>query len=355
MKIKSVDVINKIIFSLKENKKTLSQISNANSIHWDSAKHYLSQLEEMNIVYRETINSKEYYVLHPNPKSQKNYNTYFNIPISKEIKESLESYYALIKEEFKKITNQEPTITQMYKILAKLNKDKQLELPMCWYSYGLISPLIYNKEEEYEQKVFIQSDIKDEIKTIIQKYSQCKYTRELLIKQYKEFNNQLYIKKEEFLTNIYKNNSFDIIKNSFFAFIEECTNNQISKTTTKYYNSYFAMLLYSKQLLHQDIEVTQNIIELYKKLFKLAALEKFKESVLQHNLLNKEILNYIIQKEYGSHKELIEEEIDLFKELLEDKLNTNIILTPKNFERGREEDIINEAEQEELLKSMNLN
>lgn len=355
MKIKSVDVINKIIFSLKENKKTLSQIANASSIHWDSAKNYLYQLEEMNIVYKETINSKEYYALHPNPKSQKNYNTYFNIPISKEIKESLESYYALIKEEFRKITNQDPTITQMYKILAKLNKDKQLDLPMCWYSYGLISPLIYNKEEEYEQKVFIQSDVKDEIKTIIEKYSQYNYTRELLVQQYKDFNNQLYIKKEAFLTTIYKNNSFEIIKNSFLDFIEECSNNQISKTTTKYYNSYYTMLLYSKQLLHQDIEITQNIIELYKKLFKLVALEKFKESVLEHNLLNEEILNYIIQNEYNSHKELVEEEIDLFKELLEDKLNTNVILTPKNFERGREEDVMSEIEQEQLLQSMNLN
>ncbi|MFW6026916.1 MAG: hypothetical protein ACOCRX_11315 [Candidatus Woesearchaeota archaeon] len=75
MKIKSVDVLNKIIFSLKDKPLTLSQIANYNSIHWDSAKNYLSQLEEMGIVYRYSdnrkSNGKEFYALHPTPKSQK--------------------------------------------------------------------------------------------------------------------------------------------------------------------------------------------------------------------------------------------------------------------------------------------
>lgn len=355
MKIKSVDVINKILFSLKENPKTLSQIANSSSIHWDSAKNYLSQLEEMNIIYKEIINSKEYYILHPNPKSQKNYNTYFNIPISKEIKEKLESFYALIQHEFKQITQKEPSTTQMYKILAKLDKEQQLNLPLCWYSYGLISPLIYNKEQQYEQKVFIETPIKDEIISIIREYSQFTFTRKLLIEQYKEFNNQLYIKKEEFLTQIYTNKSFNNIKNSFLEFIDECNNSQISKTTTKYYNIYYTLLLYSKELLFNNIEVTENSIELYKKLFKLVALQQFEESVLKHKLLNQEVLNYIIQSEYNKQIEIIEEEIELFKEFLTEKLQTNIILTPKDFTRGREEDVMSEIEQEELLKSLNLN
>lgn len=355
MKIKSVDVINKILFSLKENPKTLSQIANSSSIHWDSAKNYLSQLEEMNIVYKELINSKEYYILHPNPKSQKNYNTYFNIPISKEIKEKLESYYALIQQEFKQITQKDPSTTQMYKILAKLDKEQQLNLPLCWYSYGLISPLIYNKEQQYEQKVFIETSIKDEITSIIHEYSQFTFTRKLLIEQYKEFNNQLYIKKEEFLTQIYTSKPFNTIKNSFLEFIDECNNSQISKTTTKYYNIYYTLLLYSKELLLNNIEVTENSIELYKKLFKLVALQQFEESVLKHKLLNQEVLNYIIQSEYNKQIEIIEEEIELFKEFLREKLQTNIILTPRDFTRGREEDVMSEIEQEELLKSLNLN
>ncbi|MCH8520139.1 MAG: hypothetical protein LAT82_05280 [Nanoarchaeota archaeon] len=354
MKIKSVDVINKIIFSLKENPKTLSQVANLNSIHWDSAKNYLSQLEEMNIVYKQEINSKEYYILHPNPKSQKNYNTYFNIPITKEIKEKLESYYAIIQEEYKNITNQEPTITQMYKILAKLDKEKQLKLPMCWYSYGLISPLIYNKEEHYEQKVFITTDVKEELTNIITKYSQLKYTRELLIEQYKDFNNQLYIKKEEFLSTLYKKKNFEEIKSTYLEFLEQLNTHTISKETKQYYNTYYTLLLHTKKIITINLEITQNAIEIFKKIFKFVALEEFKRSIIKHKLLNEEILDYIIQQEYDSTVEIIEEELNMFKELIEEELKTAILITPKDFQRGREEDLFTVEEQEKLLKSMNL-
>lgn len=354
MKIKSVDFFNKIIFALKNKSQTISQIANSQNMNWDSTKNYLEQLEEIGFVYSEEIKGKCYYHLNPNPQPKKEYGTYFNLPIDEKTKQTLETYYFLIETEYKKQTQKNPTITQIYKILAKINKDWNLGLPLGWYNYGLIPPLIYNPEQSYQEQEFVSTNIKQTIPIIIEKYTKFKTIRLLLKNQYEEFDKTSYILKEAILDNFYKGEEFTKVKNNFKELIKSLLNDNISKNTLTHFNRYYTLLLDIEKNMYKDYEIKQQLIEQFKEIFKLAAIEYYRKSLIEKNFISEYIINSITQKEMQSQNTLVKEQCRDLIDTIENTYNIKITRPILDFQRGSEHDLQNEEEQEELLKKMNL-
>ncbi len=139
------DKTQKIITSIKDvlsdKPLSISEISEKADINWRTAKHYLKILEKLGLVEEKSIkNTRTFFY--------KNKDNYFNLPIKEKHSKLISSIYANIKKTCLKLFDKEPTKTQAYKIIWRVDKELNLGLPIGWYRYGPCCVQIYKGNEE---------------------------------------------------------------------------------------------------------------------------------------------------------------------------------------------------------------
>lgn len=181
------ELTSSIILILKEAPLSISDVADKLSIDWRTAASYLELLKTLGLAKEQTIKNKRvFYYLDKD--------SYFNLPVKPKDKTIILTIYALIKKFCKEKFDKEPTKTQVYKIIWKINQLKQLNLPIGWYKYGPLSLQAYKGDEKEETKLSYEKDIKD----ITEKY--CALDNiELQNKIYEEENKKLYLIKKELL------------------------------------------------------------------------------------------------------------------------------------------------------------
>ncbi len=179
---------------LLDGPKSISEISKEANINWRTAEENLTFLKNLGIVKEiEIKNTRTFYY--------KENDTYFGLPVKENQRKLISTIYYYIKKFSKELLNQEPTKTQAYKIISKINDKLKLNLPIGWYLYGPCCVQIYKGDESEEIKLS-----KENI-TIIKETTE-KYCRldnfQLQNEIYKENNEHLYLIKQELTTKNFK-------------------------------------------------------------------------------------------------------------------------------------------------------
>lgn len=209
---KTSEVVEAIIRSLKDGPKSINQIADSAKIEWRTAESNLELLEKENLVEEKTVKNTRTFIY-------KDQNNFFKLPIPEKIQEIITAIYTKIREFCLKKYKKEPTHTQVYKIIWKLNKELKLNLPIAWYRYGPVCIQVY-KGNEIEKKE-LSSKIISEVKKITEDYC-LRSTVDLQRIVYKEANEMLYLAKQEIMDNAFDTESkerlsammMDLIKNA---------------------------------------------------------------------------------------------------------------------------------------------
>jgi len=187
MSIKTQDAIDKVRFILMNKPMSISEISFELKINWRTAENYLEILKRLDLVKEKEIkNTRTFFY--------KDKDNYFKLPIKWKDTKLISSIYSKIKETCLKLYGKEPTKTQAYKIIWKLNDNLNLGLPVGWYRYGPCCVQSYNGNEEMETDL-TKTQIKG-IADLTKEYCNMDNV-ELQRKIYLDAKYQLYIKKEE--------------------------------------------------------------------------------------------------------------------------------------------------------------
>lgn len=183
------ELASSIVELLKESPMSISGISAKLKINWRTAASYLKLLKDLGLAREQAIKNKRifFYLDKDN---------YFNLPIKPKDKATITTIYALIRKFCIEKFNKEPTKTQAHKILWKINKTLNLNLPIGWYKYGPLSIQAYKGDEKEEIKLSYEKDIKK----ITEEYCGLN-SIELQNKIYKEENKRLYLIKKNLIEN----------------------------------------------------------------------------------------------------------------------------------------------------------
>ena len=202
--------LNKLISLLKENPCSISDVSKKLGINWRTAKSYLSLLKSLDLV-KEDKNRFFY----------KDKNNYFHLPVKPKHEKIIRAIYTLIN----KFAKREPTKTQAYKILWKVDKQFNLHLPIGWYKYGPCPEIIHTGDENTsynlpkEQVSFIKETTEEYV--ALDNF-------DLQKKIYQEEKKGLYLVKEELLHSE-ENKPNDVLMNLIKAVPKEAV-----ETTTDF-------------------------------------------------------------------------------------------------------------------------
>jgi predicted transcriptional regulator len=191
---KGKEIIHSIIEALKEGPRTITQIAEETDINWRTAESNLEILKEIGKVFERQEGKSRYFFL-------KDDSNYFNLYVKKEDAKRISTIYALISKFCKKLFKHEPTKTQAYKIIWKINNKLNLNLPIGWYQYGPLCVQEYTGQEkqEYEMNQHTIAIIKETTK----RYGDIE-NHKLQDMIYKEEEKQLYIAKERLTKGNFK-------------------------------------------------------------------------------------------------------------------------------------------------------
>lgn len=188
-------ILESIKIALRDKPLSISEISEKANINWRTAENNLRILESLGLVFERNIkNTRTFFY--------KEKNNYFDLPVKNEDIKKINTIYYHIKKFCQKFYNQEPTKTQAYKIIWKINQKLNLNLPIGWYMYGpLCVQEFYNNEPK--EINFSNSTI-----NLIEKTTQefCALDNFKLQKRvYGESDENLYLAKEKLISRTLTN------------------------------------------------------------------------------------------------------------------------------------------------------
>ena len=179
-------ILDDIIKFLESGTKSIHEIAKKLGVNWSTAVQNLELLSSLNKVFEKSIKNKRVFFY-------KDSNNYFRLPVKEEDKKLIDSIYAEIKKEWNKLIHEDPTKTQAYKTIWKVNRKLSLGLPMGWYRYGACCVEIYQNDHLGSVSPKIQTVVKE----VVKEYSN--YDNfELQRPVYKEARHKLYLTKEQF-------------------------------------------------------------------------------------------------------------------------------------------------------------
>jgi len=214
-------VLNCIRYNPNIDFKTIVNKTDANKI---TIKKILFDLMSNNIV----TSNNSYYSLDPTlckcDTNKYNNDTYFNVYIKENHKQTIYYLFDYISKYWKSITSTLPTKTQMYKLITKINKKLNLELPIVWYKFGQIPPVVFNLDKDYSNydNTLVQNIDEYKLRDIINKEQN--YTSvQMRDNQYYSDDNGLYkvyqmkIKIERKIMD----NNFNFVVNNIDVFFDK--------------------------------------------------------------------------------------------------------------------------------------
>lgn len=188
MSDKTKEIINSIKHQLMDQPLSISEISEKLKINWRTAENYLEILKKLELVEERNIkNTRTFFY--------KDKDNYFDLPVKNKDSKLISSIYSKIKETCLDIYKKEPTKTQVYKIIWKLNHELNLGLPIGWYKYGPCCVQVYKGDEE---EIKLGNNQVNLIKEITKEYCILDNIN-LQKKVYLDSKKNLYIIKEKLL------------------------------------------------------------------------------------------------------------------------------------------------------------
>ncbi|MFW5705231.1 MAG: hypothetical protein ACOCXG_05310 [Nanoarchaeota archaeon] len=314
----SREILSNIVKVLSGQEKNILEIAKETNIGWETAKLNLEKLEDLGLVIK--TEKGKYFAI-----SKKNHKTYFKLPIKEDIIKKVESYYGQIVKLWEKLYNQKPSKLQITKVLAELNKNKNLELPFGWYLYGQCCAVIYNEKLDYVPN----SDYEKELLQIIPKY-----LNNPIKKHYETFPKDSYNLKQEIFAQLW--NLQDLRNTKLFEKVKEfmkailLDKEKISDDALDYTTELLSILY---ELKANNIEITEEIKDQidtsFKEIWKLIGYDYFKESFAE--TIDKNILDACFNNDKEKQKEEIIMQLSMLQSYIE-----NLEIKDSPFEKLKE-------------------
>ena len=189
MSDKTQEIIDSVKCQLMDKPLSVSEISEKLKINWRTAENYLEILKKLDLV-------KEINIKNTRTFFYKDKDNYFDLPVKNKDSKLISSIYFKIKKTCLDLYEKEPTKTQVYKIIWKINEELNLGLPVGWYKYGPCCVQVYKGDEKEEVK--LDNSQINLIKSITKEY--CILDNiQLQKKIYKDAKKDLYKTKEDLL------------------------------------------------------------------------------------------------------------------------------------------------------------
>lgn len=144
-KKETADVVKKVAAVLTEEPKTVAEIAEAAGVSWEGAKKALELLVSLGVAVAEREGKRVKY----RRSEKKETIGYFGMPVGKKEREKIRNAYGLIRKVWEETTGKKPTRVQVYKVLARVNKEFDMGIPMGRYLYGEIPPVPYMESDAY--------------------------------------------------------------------------------------------------------------------------------------------------------------------------------------------------------------
>jgi len=189
MKSSPKDIISAILAAL-DRPKSIRQVAQECGINWESARKYMQVLAEAGVLEERQGGKARVFVRKDVPRDPENF---FGLPLDKKMKEEIDALYGAIERAWMKKHGSKPGRVQVQKLLRKLDRQFNLELPMGWYLYGLLCVRPYDPGREYSGKV--SREIERAIWLLIEEIGTDAYSA--MRRQYAEEGKELYIKTLE--------------------------------------------------------------------------------------------------------------------------------------------------------------
>lgn len=192
-KTSTKDLVRDIMSVLKTGPSTIQQIHEKTDFDRGAISRYLQVFRDAGLVKESQEGRSKVYSLESCSYQE---NTYFGLPLESEKEELIDSIYARIKELWQEKSRRPISKLQAQKIVFKLNKLCDLNIPVGWYLYGGITIKPFDKECEYVNKGLPDS-VEGTLPDIVGEFVEDEYAYQSKIRQYKEEHNELYLIKEE--------------------------------------------------------------------------------------------------------------------------------------------------------------
>jgi len=277
---KVVDVLNCIRYNPEVDFDTIVKITEINK---ETVKKTLFELLSSNVI----ISDGERYSLAPSfcNKEKVIQDTFFNIDILEEHKQKIYYLFYIIEKYWLKYTKSKPKRTQMYKLIVEVNKKLNLGLPVVWYKFGQVVPVIFDQERDYSDynKILVGNIDESKIGEIVnqnQRYS----SNEMRDNQYKSGEDGLYkvyqTKRE--MEKRLMNNDFKYIEDNFNIYFEKVP---YFKDENKTIDRFYELTQDYNQLdpkLQKDSEYKTIYLKAFELFWSVVAIYNFKSDLWQY-------------------------------------------------------------------------
>ncbi len=203
-------LIKKLINCLLDGSKSITEIADKTGLDRTALVKYLDLLKDGGLLIEEQIGSSRVFTLVPQYRTD----TYFGLPINSKTEEQINSLYKYIEVEWKKNAGRPLLKTTAQKIIYKVIKKCNLNIPVGWYIYGGVCIKPYEPYTEYKYTDLTEKIISC-VSKIVKEYSHNVHEYESKQQQYHEEVRMVYILKEEIFSLVY---SKKFSKNSMYIF-----------------------------------------------------------------------------------------------------------------------------------------
>ncbi len=313
----------KIVLDLTQNSKsTIELISERQKIPKETVNRIILNLVDDGVVVKQMISDEKYYSLSEaflNLRQDQISDTYFNFKLIQEHKDRIYNLFSIVENYLLSTIQQKPGKVQMQKIVVKINNKLGLGLPVMWYKYGQITPLAYNPDNDYSNKVNLNyyqdklSDIYTIINDNIASKSELKSAKTLKKEQHDE--NPLYKLADEILEKIYAKDFNFVEKN-----IRTLTKlRPYFKDNYNIINSFYDFVIYFTKMYNKnkDYKLQNLFVEAYSAFWDYIAIHNCINDMKQYyieNNLNLEELSTNTVFEINEIKERFDDSMDRFYE-----------------------------------------
>lgn len=205
------EIKQKILESLDKKPLNAQEISKAINSNWSTVKNYVEELVKEGKVKKIIFGGNTSY-------QRIIEDTYFNIPIKENDRETLKFIFYNARQKYREITGKIIRKTELAKLSAEVNSELKLGLPIVWYIYGPMPLMIIDLQKDYTPKLIPENA--EEIKKAIHgwiKNNTRNLIRELRVEYYQKSKNTIYFIKEKIYRELEKER-YDSISELVFEF-----------------------------------------------------------------------------------------------------------------------------------------
>ena len=263
---------------------SILEIAKKANLDWATTQKWLEALTSMGMVIETSKGNRRLFRL-PDTVDQK---TLFGIPVKTDDANTIRYIYSTTRKLWKEKTGEYPSRSHVQKVLAQVNKDLNLSLPIGWYLYGEVCILPYDSDIEYNFVNFEKKDIvKVSVEKAVNELLPLKSTRKLRNYLYEKNHNELYLHKEKVSYMRYGSPTFESIETLIHLLLEMIPFLPKNRETTQLFTEYIGVLLdvkksFSNKMDHeQSMKIWSFIFNSFDVLWSIIAIESLRETLLE--------------------------------------------------------------------------